>query len=94
MSDKRKFPHVRNRLADWLSFLACKLRGDRWYVADTWHGIPGNRAAELRQQIFLWCVLTANNDWPLKEVEPQLEELGQLARENCGHVWPKDEASA
>ena len=72
---------LRWALADRLSYLACKLRGHEWYVADTFHGVPGNRAAELRQQIWVEVILQSTAD----KIEPMLGELAQLAGENWGH---------
>ena len=85
---KREFLKTpwRWRLADWLSWLACKLRGHKWYLADTWCGVGGNRAAELKQALWELCVSKDGNDtkW-LAKIEPALDELGQLAGENWGH---------
>lgn len=85
--------NLRWRIADYLSRIACWLRGHKWYVADTWHGVPGNRAAELRQQIMIECVTcSALRDDPgaLPLIDRNLTELAQLAGENWGHVWPKE----
>lgn len=83
---------LRWQLADILSWLACKLRGHRWYMADTWHGVPGNRAAELGERIREDFILRI--DWQTEKdaferVESEIEELAQMAGENWGHVYPK-----
>lgn len=85
---------MKNRLADWLCRIASWLRGEKWYVADAWHGVPGNRASELRQRIWQKCVaLQVGHDdksW-LTEIDRDLTELAQAAGESWGHVWPKEE---
>lgn len=84
---------LRNRIADWLSRIACWLRGHKWYVADTFYGVPGNRAAELQQQVWVdVCILAGNSPEDreaLGTIDARLNELSQLAGENWGHVWPK-----
>lgn len=78
--------NLRRIIADWLSFIACKLRGDKWYEADAFHGVPGNRAAELRTQI--WQSIYGNAD---EKTYDNLQELAQLAGENWGHIfWNKN----
>jgi len=86
----------RNRIADWLSRIACWLRGHKWYVADSWYGVPCNRPSELQQQIWLDVVcLTVGDHTPetktmLDTIEKRLDELSQAAGANWGHIWPKD----
>jgi hypothetical protein len=88
--------HARWKIADILSLIACKLRGQKWYIADNWSGVPGNRAAELKQSVWERCValeLTADNKDPewLDAIDRELTELGQIAGENWGHInakWP------
>lgn len=92
---KRRIETIRWRLADYLSRIACWLRGQEWYVADTWHGVPGNRAAELKQIVWVNAVAQDALSRPLedqeelKNIERAVAELAQLAGENWGHVWPK-----
>lgn len=82
-----KVSNSRWRLANWLSKLACKLRGTPWHLSDNMSGVPGNRAAELKQRIWERCVAletcSDNKDpeW-LKLIEHELDELGQIAGEN------------
>lgn len=91
-------------LASWLCYFACRLRRQRWYVADTWHGVPGNRAAELRQQIWMEAASQIacyrdESDYHeyMDSLRPRLGELAQLASEAWGHypeakarlvIWP------
>lgn len=80
--------HIRWDLADILSKLACKLRGQKWYMADNMANCHGNRAAELRQSIWEQCVvlnLSDNDKEPLNKIDVELAELGQIAGENWGH---------
>jgi hypothetical protein len=89
-----KIQSVRWKIADWLSFLACKLRGHKWYLGRAWHAVPGNRATDLQQSIWQRCVCldleASNNDADLLEnIEAELDELAQLAGENWGHITPK-----
>jgi hypothetical protein len=91
----RRIHKLRWFLADWLSWCACKLRGHRWYVADAWHGVPGNRISELSQRIRDELILRMdlNDDDEGKayqRVTGELDELAQMAGENWGHVWPKE----
>ncbi len=83
---------LRWTLPGWLCWLACRLRGQRWYVSDSWHGVPGNRASDLQQQIWQDCVSfnVGRDDDFLETLEPKLNELSQLAGEAWGHVWPKE----
>jgi hypothetical protein len=80
---------IRWRIADYLSHLACLLRGHRWYLPDQWHPVPGNRVADLRQSIWLNCVLMCPvaGDYRehLDDTDRKLAELAQLAGENWGH---------
>lgn len=82
-------------LAGWLCRCACWLRGERWYVADTWHGVPCNRASELEQKIWAEVVLLEAGV-PIKDrqaldgIARNLAELSQTAGAAWGHVWPKD----
>lgn len=86
---------IKWKLADILSRIAVWLRGQRWYHPDNWGGVPGNRAAELKQTIWERCCLldmateNKNPDW-LKQIDTELSELGQLAGENCGRIWPNE----
>ena len=86
------FYPIRLRVAGWLCRFAAALRGEKWYVADTWHGVPGNRAAELRQKIWIQCVAEwhADDKETLKTIDRDLSELAQAAGEAWGHVWPKE----
>ena len=85
---------ARWKMADILSIIACKLRGHKWYIADNWAGVPGNRAAELKQSVWERCValeVTAENkdtEW-LDAIDRELTELGQIAGENWGHINDK-----
>lgn len=77
-------------MADWLSFVACKLRGNKWYRSETMSRVNGNRAAELAQSIFERCVAletVSHNHHPewLKMIEQEVGELGQMAGQNWGH---------
>jgi hypothetical protein len=81
-------------IAGWLRRAACWVMREPWYVADAWHGVPGNRPAELKQRIFQNIVILApwethEND-TFKETEADLAALAQLAGESWGHIWPKD----
>lgn len=77
-------------MADYVSRLACWLRGHKWYAGDTWSGVSGNRAAELRQSVWERCVAleaaSENKDpyW-LSKIDAELTELGHLAGEQWGH---------
>lgn len=91
----RRVQRIRWRLSDWLSRLACALRGHPWYVADAWHGVPGNRVSELHSQIRDFLIIKTdfqdtNSLDNLVAAEEKLDELAQLAGENWGHVWPKE----
>jgi hypothetical protein len=86
---------IRWRIADWLSRVACWLRGHSWYVADAWHGVPGNRVSELSQRIRDELILRIDlNDedenQAFQRATAELEELAQMAGENWGHIWPKN----
>lgn len=88
---KTSVRNIRWKLADVLSFLACKLRGQPWYIGDCWSGVPGNRAASLAQSIWERCValeLCSENKDPewLDKIDRELTELGQIAGENWGHI--------
>lgn len=82
-------------IADYLSFLACKLRGGKWYHnPSTYPGLYGNRAAELKQRIWERCcvVHALDSDSDLLDlINADLEELGQIAGENWG-FRPKPES--
>lgn len=77
-------------IADWLSFLACKLRGNPWYRNDNWASVMGNRSAELKQSIWERVVVLEHGsdnkdpEW-LDKIDRELTELGQIAGENWGH---------
>lgn len=81
-------------LAARLCRTACWLRGEKWYVGDSWAGMPGNRASDLQQSIWERCValeaVSGNKDpeW-LNLIDSELTELGQAAGESWGHIWPK-----
>ena len=90
---------ARWKIADILSLVACKLRGHEWYLADVWHGVPGNRAAELREKVWQNAVLlTPAREYKsdlMAELESDLNELAQLAGENWGHIkakWPNEKS--
>lgn len=82
--------HLRWKLADVLSFLACRLRGQKWYIGNCMADVPGNRAAELKQRIWESCVVlnftaeSKDKEW-LDMIDRELTELGQIAGENWGH---------
>lgn len=83
---------LRWKLADGLSWLACKLRGHNWsQLPDNYPGVYGNRAAALKDRIWQLAVL-ANYPKPatdyLDEIETNLGQLGRLAGENWGHFSP------
>lgn len=84
--------NVRWWLAGWLCRFACWLRKEEWRVADTWHGVPGNRANELRQQIWVEVVTSNLRDdqQALDSIDRNLAELAQAAGEAWGHIWPKE----
>lgn len=93
--NKRRVHRLRWALADRLSRLACCLRGHRWYVADAWHGVPGDRVNELRSQIWDEMIILANlhdetHVGALNRADEKLGELAQFAGENWGHIWPKE----
>lgn len=80
---------LRWKVADWLSFLACRLRGHEWkQLSNNYPGIHGNRAADIKDRLWQLSVL-ANYPKPatdyLEETESLLGELAQLAGENWGH---------
>jgi hypothetical protein len=90
MSDSR-WNELRWRMADWLSFLACKLRGDKWYLGSSWHAVPGNRAADLSQRIWEDVTLISvpfdeDDDDARDRIEKHLMELSQKAGECWGHI--------
>lgn len=93
MKPKRK-SDFRWWLAGRLCRIACWLRGERWYVADSWHGTPGNRASELNQRIWSMTVaidaanIEQNKEW-LDDIERDLTELSQASGAAWGHIWPK-----
>lgn len=83
---------ARWRLADWLSYFACRLRGHKWYVPLNWAAVPGNRAADLRQSIWERLAVSqldadpAERHEQLHRFDVDLMELAQLANENWGHA--------
>lgn len=85
---------IRWKIASWLCLLACKLRGEKWYVGEAWHAVPGNRASDLKQRIWEDVILISV---PIKDededahnrIEKHLNELAQAAGESWGHIWPK-----
>lgn len=90
---KQRIESLRWRIADWLSYFACRLRGHKWYTADAWHGVPGNRASELRAQIWISAVAQIARFSNIEQhqeyldcLEPKLNELAQLAGHNWGHI--------
>ena len=88
---RTKIENLRWKLADWLSFAACKLRGQKWYLGASWHAVPGNRAADLSQQVWVEIVSNASLKSQdarefLGHIEPRFKELAQMAGENWGHV--------
>ncbi len=87
----QKIQTARWKIADYLSFVACKLRGQRWYPSYCFGGVPGNRAAELKQSVWERCValeICSENKDPewLNKIDQELTELGQIAGENWGHI--------
>lgn len=85
--------------ADWISRLACWLRGHKWYVADAWAGVPGNRANELQSQLHECLVIQTDFEddssmETLKRGEEILDELAQLAGCNWGHIWTEAQKTA
>lgn len=68
------------------------LRSEKWYPLDNMAGVPGNRAAELRQQIWerVVSINAAEND--IDPIDDKLAELAQLANEAWGH-YPSDWAA-
>lgn len=76
-------------IADWLSYAACRLRGQKWYCSSNWAGVPGNRAADLKQSVWERCVALEacstfkDPEW-LDNIDRELTELGQIAGENWG----------
>lgn len=75
-------------IADYLSRAACWLRGHSWYVADCFYGVPGNRAAELKQRIWINCTMLNHEDAErLAIIDHDLSALAQLAGENWGHIY-------
>ena len=93
----RSRSRLRWAIADYLSFLACKLRGNKWYMANNMANVMGNRAAELRQSVWERCValeLSAEKKDPewLNLIDAELTELGEIAGENWGH-FPRNETA-
>lgn len=91
--DEWRIKCFRRWLADWLCYAAVRLRGDRWYVSDNCAGMPGNRAAELKQSIFERCIAQVDVSDPeqmdfVSAVDREAAELAQLAGEAWGFVWP------
>lgn len=86
---KTLLENLRWTLADWLSRIACWLRGQKWYETPC-YGIHGNRAADLAQSIWEDCVLLdsiakhKDTVW-MQKLEMKVRELAQLAGENWGH---------
>lgn len=78
---------ARWRVADFLSWAACKLRGHTWtQLPDNYPGIYGNRAAALKDRLWHLAVLITYPDAEhLDEIGDKLDELGRLAGENWGH---------
>lgn len=99
ISQARRAPiQFRYSLAGRLARVVCWLRREKWYVADAWHGVPGNRVAELRQQIrheFLVRMNFSDEDdkEAFEKVNRLCDELAQRAGETWGHVWPKEVGS-
>lgn len=83
--------NLRWKIADWISWIACKLRGHDWYLGEAWYAVPGNRAADLQQLIWTDIVLiatpfsSADKD-ALDRTGKHLAELAQAAGENWGHI--------
>jgi hypothetical protein len=85
---------LRQKLAGRLCWLACLLRGDKWYLGEAWHGPPGNRSADLQHLIWLDVVLISfpfkeEDEDALNRIEKHLAELSQAAGESWGHIAPK-----
>lgn len=97
VAGSRGLKSVRWWLAYRLCWLAARLRGEKWYVGDSWHAAPGNRASELEQRIWQHAVIGSTiTDAELKketlnDIERDLSELSQAAGAAWGHIWPKDE---
>lgn len=79
-------------LADRLCRRASWLRGERWYVADAYGGVPGNRVAELRQLIWQEAVTLCHNveedQDSLDRINIAVAELAQAAGEAYGFYPP------
>lgn len=87
----------RLKLAGWLCLIACWLRGEKWYVGEAWHAVPGNRATDLQQQIWQDVVLISyppqpENEDAINRISKNLGELSQAAGEAWGHIWPQNAA--
>lgn len=80
-------------LASHLSRWAVWCRGEKWYMPDVWHGVPGNHASELESRIWQNVViLTPSSEYEsetMQEIRRDLKSLGQFAGSNCGHIEPK-----
>jgi hypothetical protein len=90
---KDRIRSLRWRMADWLSYAAVRLRGQRWHLASACYGVHGNRAAELNQMITDTYLVSADLTDPnhfdrTGRFMIHLDELSQLAGENWGHMNP------
>lgn len=79
-----------------LAWLVCWLRGEKWYVSDNWASVPGNRTAELVQNIWenvviLWA--SRDDRQELDTIDRDLKELAQIAGESWGHLKRKEPKS-
>lgn len=88
--------NIRWFIAAWLRRIACWIMGEKWYVSDCWASTPGNRVAELHQQIWEWMVsqtdLTDRDRRDeLDSIGKRLSELAQIAGESWGHIYPKEQ---
>lgn len=80
---------IRWRIADYLSRIACWLRGHEWKEMNCYHGPYGNLVAELKTQI--WHEIVSSHTVEhhgdmLESVDDKLTKLAQLAGENWGHI--------
>lgn len=89
-----RFLRARQVLADGCCRLACWLRGEKWYVGEAWHAVPGNRAADLEMQIWQDVVLISyppqeEDEDAVNRIQKNLSELAQSSGAAWGHIWPK-----
>lgn len=91
---RRMTKHWRKRWAEtavrirwWMAGRLCRwaawLRGQKWYMADTYWGTNGNRASELHDRIWQGMVMRIPSNDERESLEEDLQELKQLA----GAAW-------